>query len=293
MKQPFNTQEECLLYFEKLRWNKKITCPYCFSNKTHKAKSEPGRHFCYHCVSSFSVLAGTIFEDTRLPLSTWMAVINAVLKSKIIIPAQTLSESFGITIKTAWLTAMKIRCAMIDDETNLHLLFSAKNNNSACAKTKGNKLSKYVSDGEIKQAGIQKISFNHQHKNDGEPTSVKLIDVLKQYIRHDKNSPATVRSYEAMDKTIEQIYHQQTALQKGSEKQSLGDDRMFIKHGIDAENKVVSAKYLPFYLLEHEYKEKRRGKKNKFSQFMKSVFSQPATSLPVSKAVTKKRLAYA
>ena len=293
MKQQFNTQEECLLYLEKLRWNKKVICPYCFSEKTIKTKNEPGRHFCYNCVTSFSVLVGSVFEDTRLNLPTWIAIIKAMQKSKNIIPAQTISENFSITIKTAWLTAMKIRCAMIDNNTSLHGLCSI-DDTYIKTKLKSKKLSKYFSESEAKQKGIQKLSAIRKGKDSGGLMPVNLIGVLKHYIRHDKKQTATMRSYDAMDKAIEQLSHKHSELQKSSGKQSLKeDDWTVIKNSIYKENKTISAKYLLFYLLEYEYKLKRKGTKNIFLQFMKGLFSEESKSIIVNNSIVKKQLAYA
>ena len=293
MKQQFDTQEECILYFEKLRWRKRVICPYCFSEKAHKAKNEPGRHFCYDCVKSFSVFVGTVFEDTRLELPTWIAIIKAMLKSKCSIPAQTISANFGITVKTAWLTAMKIRCAMIDKETSLHGLFII-DKKYIHAKTKSKKLGKYFSVEEIKNSRIKKLSASHELSDSEEQISVNLIGLLKHYIRYDENHPATTRSYEAMDKAIEQISQQYIELHKGSGKRTLReDDWLIIKNGIHQENKTLSPIYLPFYLLEYEYKSQLKSGKDLFSQFMKGLFSEHSNVIRMNKAVIRKQFAYA
>lgn len=116
----FSTQAKCLSYMEKLRWGKTVICPYCDSNRTFKYKNQQGRHFCYNCKRSFSVFVGTIFEDTRLELPTWFMIIGILLNSKSGIAAQEIKRQIGVTLKTAWLTAMKIRCAMISRKTQLH-----------------------------------------------------------------------------------------------------------------------------------------------------------------------------
>ena len=294
MKQQFSTQEECLLYFEKLRWRKKVVCPYCFSEKTHKAKSEQGRHVCYNCVKSFSVLVGTIFEDTRLSLPVWISIIKDMLKSKRIIPASILSAKFGVTVKTAWLTAMKIRCAMIDNETSLHGLISM-DNKYIKLKHSSKKLGKYFPSSDEKKVNIQRLNVSHPSKDAGSVTPVNLTGLLKHYINQDKSKPSiTVRSYETMDKLIEQISQKHTEQYKGGKKQRLQEDSLaFIRNGICNENKALSAKYLPFYLLEFEYKFKRKGIRNLFPQFMKDVFSDTPKSINISNTSIKKQVAYA
>jgi len=99
---------------------KTVTCSYCNSNKTIESKSEQGRHYCYDCKRSFTVFVGTIFEGTRLPLPLWFLTIGLMLNSKGGISAQQIKRQVGITLKTSWLTAMKIRCAMISKNTQLN-----------------------------------------------------------------------------------------------------------------------------------------------------------------------------
>jgi hypothetical protein len=294
MKQQLNTQEECLLYFEKLRWGKKVSCPYCFSQKTHLAKNEQGRHFCYNCVKSFSVLVGTIFEDTRLSLPVWMPIIKKMLKSKNIIPAKSLSEDFGITLKTAWLTAMKIRCAMIDSETSLQGLLTM-DTNYISIKQKSKKLDKYFDRAETKESKVRKLTSKQPFSEMGELTPVNLIGLLKHYIKHDENNPSTTtRCYDAMDKAIEQISQKHTEQNKGGKKQSLKDNYWaFIKNGIHNQSKSLSEKYLPFYLLEYEFKFKRKGAKNIFPQFMKHIFSEHFKAMKLNNNIIKKQVAYA
>lgn len=294
MKQQLNTRQECLLYFEKLRWGKKVVCPYCFSERTHRAKSEPGRHVCYSCVKSFSVLVNTIFEDTRLSLPIWIAIIKEMLKSKSIIPATAISEKFGITTKTAWLTTMKIRCAMIDDETSLHGLFSI-DKHSIRQKKSSRKLDKYFPADNGKKQAVQQLSGSHQSKDDSEVTFVNLTGLLKHYSRQDKNNPSsTVRSFEAMDKQMEQISQNHAKQYRvGKNRRSHNDGWHFIKNKICSENKALSAKYLPFYLLEIEYKFKQKDIKNLFIPFMKYVFSQSSKSITMNNATSKKRVACA
>jgi transposase-like protein len=294
MKQQLNTQQECLLYFEKLRWGKKVVCPYCFSDRTHPAKNEQGRHFCYNCVKSFSVLVGTVFEDTRLSLPIWIKIIKQMLKSKNIIPAKSLAADFSITVKTAWLTAMKIRCAMIDNETSLQGLLSM-DENYINRKLKSKKLGKYFPGSEEKVYKVNKLSNSQHLKSFGELTHINLTGVLKHYIKYDENSASTtLRSYETMDKAIEAISQKHGEQNKSDKKQNMKDNYWgFIKNGIYNESKSLSAKYLPFYLLEYEYKFKRKGFKNIFPQFMKDVFSDHAKAIDVDSPAIKKQVAYA
>jgi transposase-like protein len=275
MGKTLDTKEGCLSYLEKVRWGKTIKCPYCLSEKTHPSKNEQGRHFCYNCVRSFSVLVGTIFEDTRLELPVWFEIIHAMLKNKSGLSAKRISSQFGITLKTAWLTAMKIRCAMIDRDTKFHGLLHSDENCLVAKDKRSKKLNKY----DVGKA----ISLKGDKPNLSvieEITPMRLLGILKHYKKADE-SPVMkkgLRSYATMDETIEEISYNHA--EKNKDKAALTSVEDYweeIKAGMRGNYKALSDKYLPFYLVEYEYKQKRRNKRSGlFSEFIKTAISNNA-----------------
>jgi transposase-like protein len=121
----YNTQQKCLSLLEKIRWGKTVTCPYCGSNKVYDYKNAEHQHKCYNCNKSFSVLVGTIFQNTKLPLPDWFLCASLILHAKSGMSASEISRHLELPLKTAWLTSMKIRCAMIDKKTQLHGVLEA------------------------------------------------------------------------------------------------------------------------------------------------------------------------
>ena len=77
----YNTQGKCIAYLEKKRWSDMPICPYCGSNRSSK-KTQELRHTCLSCGRSFSVLVGTIFEATKLPINKWFTAICLILHAK-------------------------------------------------------------------------------------------------------------------------------------------------------------------------------------------------------------------
>ena len=66
----FPKQQDCINHLEKVKWNNKPRCPYCKStNQTSMPKEN--RYHCNNCNTSFSVMVGTIFENTKLDLQKW------------------------------------------------------------------------------------------------------------------------------------------------------------------------------------------------------------------------------
>ncbi len=188
---------------------------------------------------------------------------------------------------------MKIRCAMVDKETSLHGLFTI-DKKYIHKKHKSKKLDKYFSVAETKNARVKKLNASHGLNDGAEQVTVNLIGLLKHYIKQEKNKVVTMRSYSTMDKAIEQISQQYAGLYKENGKQTLkADDWAIIKKAIYQENKIVSPKYLPFYLLEYEYKGKRRGSKYLFREFMMGVFSEYSKTIEMNNTIIKKQFAYA
>lgn len=111
-------QETAVAHLEKVRWNSRVICPYCASDKTcrhaSKDKSMP-RWQCQACHRAFSATVGTIFHHTHLPLQTWFIALAIMLNAKKNVSNAQLSRDLGLPYKTAWSLALRIREAMKTD----------------------------------------------------------------------------------------------------------------------------------------------------------------------------------
>jgi transposase-like protein len=107
---------------ESLRWPNGPVCPHCQATKvyrlTPKATSKsPGRKGllkCAACRKQFTVRVGTIFEDSHIDLSKWVMAIHIMCASKKGVSAKQLERMLGLTYKTAWFMAHRIRYAMTE-----------------------------------------------------------------------------------------------------------------------------------------------------------------------------------
>jgi len=109
----FGTDETCREYLEALRWPDKVTCPRCQSDKISRVYDRKVFD-CDSCRYQFSVLAGTVFQDTKLPLSTWFAATYLMCESRKGISANQISRMIGGSYKTSWYLCHRIRAAMKD-----------------------------------------------------------------------------------------------------------------------------------------------------------------------------------
>lgn len=118
----FKTEDDCLEYLEGMRWPDGIRCPVCgcdrISKITRKTVSKNKRTRLYQCLENtckqqFSATAGTIFNDSHLPLTKWFMALALVLDAKKGISSKQLQNHLGIgSYKTAWYMAHRIRKAM-------------------------------------------------------------------------------------------------------------------------------------------------------------------------------------
>lgn len=107
----FSSQEKCIKHLEQVRWMNIPTCPYCNSQRT-TSMSKENRHKCYPCNRSFSVLVGTIFEATKMPLQKWFVAIFLVMDAKKGISSLQLARHLEVNKDTAWFVQRRIRIAM-------------------------------------------------------------------------------------------------------------------------------------------------------------------------------------
>src|SRR5580692_2445417 len=107
----FGSDESCREYLEALRWPDRVTCPRCDSSKISRVR-ERKIFDCDSCRYQFSVLAGTVFQDTKLPLPTWFATTYLMCESRKGISANQVKRMIGGSYKTSWYLCHRIRATM-------------------------------------------------------------------------------------------------------------------------------------------------------------------------------------
>ncbi|HEY1662319.1 MAG TPA: IS1595 family transposase [Verrucomicrobiae bacterium] len=106
----FHTEEICRKEFAKIRFAAGEYCPYCEHAEIYKF-SGGKRYRCAGCKSDFSIKTGTIFGDSKLPLRKWFMAIYLLSSSAKGMSSIQLSKHLGVTQKTAWFMAHRIRKA--------------------------------------------------------------------------------------------------------------------------------------------------------------------------------------
>jgi transposase-like protein len=107
----FATEEACRAYLTRLRWPAGFRCPHCGSDKAWPVR---GLWECAGCGRQTSVIAGTIFQDTRTPLPVWFRAMWWVTTQKNGASALGLQRVLGLKeYRTAWTMLHKLRRAMV------------------------------------------------------------------------------------------------------------------------------------------------------------------------------------
>lgn len=112
MERRFATDDACRDYLFQLRWPAGFICPRCAATSAWPATR--GRFVCRSCRHQASVTAGTIFENTRKPLTLWFRAIWFVTSQKNGASAANIQQILGLgSYQTAWTWLHKLRRAMV------------------------------------------------------------------------------------------------------------------------------------------------------------------------------------
>jgi transposase-like protein len=107
----FPDDAACRAYLEQIRWPDGPHCPRCGTAEVWVMK--PPFYRCTACRHDFTVTVGTLFADTRLPLSLWFEAMWYVVNQKSGASALGVQRVLGVSYLTAWRWLHKLRRAMV------------------------------------------------------------------------------------------------------------------------------------------------------------------------------------
>jgi predicted RNA-binding Zn-ribbon protein involved in translation (DUF1610 family) len=113
----FPNDNACKAYLTRRRWPDKVHCPRCGNADVYRLPAFNWQcHACNPNGYRFSVLVGTIFENTKIPLTDWFLAIHLILTSNKAVPAITIQRSIGLrSYRSAWFLRRRVRAALSDD----------------------------------------------------------------------------------------------------------------------------------------------------------------------------------
>jgi transposase-like protein len=111
----YSTDARCRELLERLRWPEGVMCPRCNDTRVSRLK-DYARYECVGCEYQFTVMSGTIFHDSHLPLPIWFLATLLLCEAKKGMSAMQLKRTLWGTdrgsYKTAWYLCHRIRRAM-------------------------------------------------------------------------------------------------------------------------------------------------------------------------------------
>jgi hypothetical protein len=115
--QRFGTEAQCEAALEQTRWPHGFRCPRC-GGAAHCVLRAKGRKTfqCNACHHQTSLIAGTLFEGTKLGLTVWFLAIYLISQAKTGLSALALKRDLGVSYPTAWLIHHKLMQAMVERE---------------------------------------------------------------------------------------------------------------------------------------------------------------------------------
>ena len=283
----FDTDQKCLSYLEDLRWGMSKKCPHCGSDKIRHYAVEK-RYVCNNCLKKFSLANGTMFEHSRYPLTDWFKVIVLILNAKQGISAKNIMANMNCSYKTAWYLAMRVRCAMIEQDIQLQNIVEFdeayvggkprkinKNedsnvaNLSSVTNKRGRGTNKTPIVGVVERNGDVVLQVTERL------TSKFLLVMLQSHVKTDNAIVMTddFKSYTKFDDLVQHltINHSKKQFSNGIvHVNTIEGFWAILKNSIRGNYIAISKKYLPFYLVQAQYIYNRRNATyDVFEEFLK------------------------
>lgn len=112
----YSDEEAARKHLEAIRWPNGPVCPHCgVTDQNRPLGGESmgaGWYYCEACKDKFTVRVGSIYERSHIPLHKWLLAFRLMASSKKGVSAHQLHRTLGITYKSAWFLAHRIREAM-------------------------------------------------------------------------------------------------------------------------------------------------------------------------------------
>jgi transposase-like protein len=268
----FNDPIVAATYLESIRWPDGPVCPHCGVQdpKHYLLKSETRKLWkCRACRKQFTVTVGTIFEGSHIPLQKWLLAFYLLCSSKKGMSAHQLHRMLGVTYKSAWFMAHRIRYAMEQPPFARPLEGVVEADETYVG---GKERNRKRQDKQKKTGrGTNKTPVVALVERGGEVRSFRMANVtgleLKGAIRRNVSRDARImtdsfKSYRGLGKEFashEYVSHSDGEYVRGDVHTNTAENYFSIlKRGIDGTYHHISEAHLPRYLAEFDFRYNHR-----------------------------------
>ena len=112
----FSDEASCVAFMFKRRWPEGFVCPACGKRRFAGLTSRPRLYECLDCGRQTSITTGTAMHRSKLPLTVWFWAAHLMSTHSNGMLALQLQDQLGVTYKTAWLLAQKLRRSMLNPD---------------------------------------------------------------------------------------------------------------------------------------------------------------------------------
>lgn len=279
----FDCEIKCREYLESLRWPDGLMCPKCFGTEIARVQGREAVLRCTGCQQQFSVTAGTVFNDSHLPLSKWFIATYILTQSKKGVSACQIQRMLGIgSYKTAWYLCHRIRSAMVEVGRRSKLTGTVEmdetyigGKHSGVGQRQARKMKQVVigirkRDGELRffhaedaKSGTLERYIN---ENISETVEVVVTDELPAYPRAMKG-----RRHETVNHSDKEYVRLGTDIHTNTIESAFS----LLKRGLIGTWHKMSAKHLSAYLAEMEFRFNRRQSDTLFQDTLRHMVNAP------------------
>jgi len=278
----FPTEEKCRELLVRLRWPNGPECPRC---KMPAAELETERQlfYCKDCDYQFSVTTGTVFNDSHLPLFKWLAATMLLCEAKKGMSACQIQRTLGMSYKTAWYLCHRIRHAMAQPDKPLLDGTVEMDETYVGGVNKGKGRICRVGNKEV-VLGIRKRNGDLRFFHAKDAKSGTLARYIRENISEDVEviitddfSSHSVAMKKAAKRNFKTIQHSKGTYVVGDVHTNTVESAFsLLKRGIMGTWHKISAKHLPAYLEEMEFRFNRRKNPNLFLDTLRHMVTASA-----------------